>query len=129
MSEQRAEVAQSLDRVDAPRLRELSRAAVLAQDVTTVIRSLVDADFPYTLTGDDHTIFCANTVGVAVLLPLAASVPGREYVIKKITLAAATIVLTPAGSDQIEAAASFAFGAGARAVQIIRSDGVDWWLV
>lgn len=128
MSEQRAQLVQAPGRVDPERLHELSKHALLAQDVTTMVKTLAPADFPYTVTEDDHVLLCTDTSAMAITLPDAATVPGREYMFKKTTTAVVNITLTPAAGN-IDAGASFVFGGSGRLAATVASDGTDWWVV
>ena len=83
----------------------------------------------------DETIFIGTPdIGdVEVDLPLAASVPGRIYIIKKGNPSTFNdLKIHSAGSDNIEGLSTYILGdvSGVYEQVIIVSDGIsDWWII
>ncbi|MAI59007.1 MAG: hypothetical protein CML56_08530, partial [Rhodobacteraceae bacterium] len=82
----------------------------------------------YTVTITDHTIF-VNAAGanIDVTLPTAASIEGRQYIIKRIDGTATAVSIQTDGSETIDGASSAAL-TDKRSV-VIQSDNSNWWIV
>lgn len=94
-------------------------------------KTITFANSPYTILDTDYTIF-GDAVGgeINVILPLAASFPGRILVFKKIDSGVDRVVLNRNVADKIEdVAANYNINAQFETV-IIQSDGTtNWWIV
>lgn len=83
----------------------------------------------YTLTATDHTVLChAQTGAFTVTLPSAASLAGREYVIKKIDTSGNSITVTPSSGQTIDTAANYSLATAHKYVRL-QSDGTNWFVI
>jgi hypothetical protein len=76
---------------------------------------------------DDILLVDTTSGNVTLTLPLAATVRGQWYEVKKL-VAANTVTLDPAGGETIEGAATLAWTAQYQAYTVY-SDGTEWWIV
>ena len=92
------------------------------------IKGITFADTPYSITAGDYTILANCTDGnISVILPAAASAPGRVYVVKR-TAAVNSISLESAGG-LVEGAASQVMNSLQGEVITVQSDGTDWQML
>lgn len=82
----------------------------------------------YTATDADHTIFVnAASTNIDVTLPTAASIGGRQYIIKRVDGAGTAVSIQTDGSETIDGASSAAMTVK-RSV-VVQSDNNNWWIV
>lgn len=83
----------------------------------------------YTATASDYTILCdATAAAFTVMLPAAASEPGRIYVIKKIDASANAITIDGSGAETIDGAATKSL-ATQWTTMMIQSNGTAWFIL
>ncbi len=70
----------------------------------------------------------ATSNNVTVELPPAASVFGRQYVIKRIDNSGNTVTIDPDGTETIDGATTYTLPAQYDSATII-SDGTEWWII
>jgi hypothetical protein len=80
----------------------------------------------YTAQGSDYTIECNNTAGsMTVNLPTAAGIPGRVYVIKKVSAAGNSVVIDGYLSETIDGSLTNTITIQYGCI-MIQSDGTNW---
>ena len=90
--------------------------------------TLVNAPGPYNVTKNDVTIIGTNTASaVTINLPSVSTNPGQIFIFKKRS-AGGSSVITRAGADTIDGAATYTLSAAGQFV-ILQSDGESRWIV
>jgi hypothetical protein len=96
------------------------------------IRSIADAAFPATQLDSDYLIL-ANSTGLGRVLNLVSTTgrQGRHVVIRKAQGAAASVVITPAGGDTVDGAATLTITGNPanQAVILMANDVNNDWVV
>jgi hypothetical protein len=83
----------------------------------------------YTLTATDCLIFAnASSASVTITLPLASSVPGYRFVVKRIDSSANTCSVATSGSDTIDGASTISFSLQYTSMEMV-SNGSAWYII
>ena len=82
---------------------------------------------PYNATESDYTILC-NNGNMTINLPQASTVPGRIYVIKRIS-ALGTITLDPNGTELIDGILTNTIINNTYECAMIQCDGTAWYII
>ena len=83
----------------------------------------------YPLTAADRFITAdASSGAITLTLPLAASCPGKQYVVKKVDTSTNIVTLTTTSSQTIDGSASQLLVFPNQRISVI-SDGSNWWVV
>lgn len=78
--------------------------------------------------GDGLLLGDASGGAFAVTLPLAANVPGQQFMVKKTDSSGNAVTVTAHGSDTIDGSSTYSLPAQYDVVTI-RSDGANWWVL
>lgn len=70
----------------------------------------------------------ATAANFGIVLPSAASNPGKQITVKKIDLGANSVFLSGAGSEKVDGSAFYTIKSANAAVTVL-SDGVDWKVI
>ena len=98
----------------------------VAGPISTAISTKTAA---YTVIATDSVVICdATTAGFTVTLPTAASIPGRQYTIKRINAGANVVTVGTTTSQTIDGATTKALSAQYASVTVV-SDGTNWLTV
>lgn len=82
-----------------------------------------------TLDATHHTVLVdASGAARTIALPAAATVSGREYVVKKTDASANAVIIDPAGAELIDGAATHSMTTQWESVQI-QSNGTSWFII
>lgn len=87
---------------------------------------MVEGD--YTCTLDDYTVLVKNSTAVDIRLPLASSVVGRCFSIKKISASGKKLRIQPQQNELIDGGRSVEITA-VNQVYVVQSDGSSWWII
>ena len=83
-----------------------------------------------TLPGDNNTVITVDATSgvITVNLPLAASVTGRVFYIKKIDASGNNVIIAGSGSETIDDQTTAIISTRYTTLVII-SDGTEWWII
>jgi hypothetical protein len=91
--------------------------------------TVVSKSANYAATANDNVILVSASGGaVAITLPSAATVPGREYVVKKTDATANAVTISDAGAATIDGQASVATSVQYQSYVLV-SDGTNWNII
>ncbi|MFC2130581.1 hypothetical protein ACFLSQ_04045 [Bacteroidota bacterium] len=85
-------------------------------------------DSNYTATEYNVYIIVRNSANVDITLPLASTVPGKRYYIKRMSVSsAAKITVLPSGTDKIDGANKYSSSKMKECIMMV-SDGSNWYI-
>jgi hypothetical protein len=102
----------------------------LAQlSAVTPAAPVVTATTAYTVTVNNLTILCnAATAGFAVTLPLASTLTGRQFNIKKIDATTNVVTVTPTAPNTVDGSATAPITIPNISITV-QSDGSNWYVL
>jgi hypothetical protein len=103
--------------------------STLSINGSIAVRAVTPGAYPYTAATNDQVILASAASGnVQINLPAVASVPGREYVIKKTDATANTITIQANGAETIDGQNTVAMNIQYQSYTIV-SDGNHWYVL